>query len=348
MCEAMLTELALRKDFFDAQTPLTTIYFGGGTPSVFSPQEIQLLTDCIFENYAISPTNLAEATLEANPEDINQAYIRALRQHTPIRRLSIGIQSFRQQDLLWMNRKHAEVDIPAMIRMCQDEGMENISIDLIFGLPEMSEEIWAEQLQKAIDLNIQHISVYALTVEEKTTLAHQVRKKQVFMPEDTRFETQFLKANQLLSAAGFEHYELSNYAKKGYKAHHNAAYWKNEPYLGIGPSAHAFDGKQRSWNIANNARYLEKLNHKELAIEESEMLSPIDACNEYIMTHLRIAEGIEFAYLQAQFGAALFQKVLHQWQHSPYKDKFMHTSTHLYLTPEAWLLSDKLIGELFV
>lgn len=347
MCAAMLREIKERKDFFNPETHLSSIYFGGGTPSIFSVDEIQLLTDAIFEHYQLSPKSLQEATLEANPEDITENYLSALYKQTPIRRLSIGIQSFRKDTLVWMNRKHAEIDIAAMVRMCQDKGFDAISIDLIFGLPGMTLEIWEEELQKAIDLKIQHISVYALTVEEKTALAQQVRKKNVLLPEDEQFESQFLKAHNVLTQAGFSHYELSNYAKEGYKAVHNTAYWKNEPYLGIGPSAHSFDGKERSWNIANNAKYLQKIAEKGIAIENAEIVSLTDAFNEYIMTHLRIASGIDLREINQRFGAAYLAHIHQEVEKSAYKEVFIRTSTHLSLSPQGWLISDRLIADLF-
>lgn len=348
MCTAMLKELKERKKFFDTETLLSSIYLGGGTPSVFSVDEIQSLTDAIFDNYSLSPQTLQEATIEANPEDITEKYLSALYQKTPIRRLSIGIQSFREEDLRWMNRKHADIDIAAMIQMCQDRGFDTISIDLIFGLPDMTLEIWEEQLQKAIELNIQHISVYALTVEEKTALAQQVRKKRILLPEDEQFESQFLTAHDVLTQAGFSHYELSNYAKEGYKAIHNAAYWKNEPYLGIGPSAHSFDGKERSWNVANNAKYLQKVAETGLAIENTEIVSLKDAFNEYIMTHLRIASGIDLREIHQLFGATYLSHIDQEIYKSAYKKAFIRTTTHLSLSPQGWLISDRIISDLFV
>ncbi|MFK7923917.1 MAG: radical SAM family heme chaperone HemW [Bacteroidia bacterium] len=345
MLAAMGQEATLHKAFFEESLPLGTLYFGGGTPSVLTPDELgKILTD-IRKNFAFAEG--VEITLEANPDDLNFEYLQSIHA-LGINRLSIGVQSFREADLKWMNRSHSAEQALHCITDAQKAGFDNISTDLIFGLPGSDQAIWQEQLSQAIDLGVQHLSLYALTVEEKTALAHQVKQGQTRIPDDPLFTEQFLYAHEHLEAAGYEHYELSNYALPGYRSQHNSAYWQGKPYLGIGPSAHSFDGKKRHWNVANNQKYIQAFREAVSPIEASETLSRKDRYHEYIMTQLRKKEGIDMQHIEAEF--------VSNWQQlfGPYIGELMaeglmiRKENWFALTPLGWMLSDEIIRELFV
>ncbi len=347
MFEALLKEIELQKSFFSENTKIKTLYFGGGTPSVFSPTQIQTLIKKVYDVFPFSQKTIEEITLEANPEDLfpDSAW---LTEKSDINRLSIGIQSFAQRDLQLMNRGHTHIDIGEMLSAYQAKSYDNISLDLIFGIPYLSENEWIAHLEKVLSYNIQHLSLYALTVEEKTALAHQVKKGAVKMPEDSAYSQQFLIADALLTAAGFEHYELSNYAKKGFHSQHNAAYWQGEPYLGIGPSAHSYNGTERLANIASNAKYIQFLNENKLAISEKEILSFSDTYNEYILTQLRKKEGIDCDFIAEKWKINIiekYQNLLLSWQKN---GDLLITENRIRLTTQGWLISDYIIRELFV
>ncbi|MEL7535261.1 MAG: radical SAM family heme chaperone HemW [Bacteroidota bacterium] len=345
MLAAMQDELVQTKGFFKEPFPLGTLYFGGGTPSVLSPDELEVFIGRVRQNHALAEG--AEITLEANPDDLDRDYLTAIRS-LGINRLSIGLQSFRAADLQWMNRSHTAEQSLSCITDAQKAGFDNISIDLIFGLPGSDLAIWQAQLEQAIALGVPHLSLYALTVEEKTALAHQVKQGQTRIPDDPLFTEQFLYAHEKLEAAGYEHYELSNYAKPGFRSQHNSAYWQGKPYLGIGPSAHSFDGQTRHWNLAHNQKYIQAFREAVSPIAESETLSVKDRYHEYIMTQLRKKEGIDMQHIEAEF--------VTNWQQlfGPYIGELMaeglmtRQENQLALTPLGWMLSDEIIRELFV
>ncbi|MEM6344877.1 MAG: radical SAM family heme chaperone HemW [Bacteroidota bacterium] len=345
MLEAMAWEAKEHRNFFGGQFPLGTLYFGGGTPSVLSPEELETFLVVLRENYTFAEG--VEVTLEANPDDLDLHYLQAIRA-LGINRLSIGVQSFRAADLQWMNRSHTAEQALSCITDAQKTGFDNISIDLIFGLPDSDISIWQSQLEQAAALGVTHLSLYALTVEERTALAHQVKQGQTRIPDDPLFTEQFLFAHEKLEAAGYEHYELSNYAKPGYRSQHNSAYWQGKPYLGIGPSAHSFDGQTRHWNIAHNQKYIQAFREAASPIAESETLSVKDRYHEYIMTQVRKKEGIDMQHIEAEF--------VTNWQalFGPYIGELMaeglmtRKENWLALTPLGWMLSDEITRELFV
>jgi len=265
-----------------------------------------------------------------------------------INRLSIGIQSFRAVDLQWMNRSHTPLQALEAIQHAQQIGIHNISADLIFGLPNSTMDDWQRQLEQAIECHIPHLSLYALTVEERTALAHQVAKGKVYLPQDQSYVQQFLFAHSFLSAAGYDHYELSNYALPNAYSRHNRSYWLQRPYLGIGPSAHSFNGQQRFWNVSNNVQYIRALQSPKPHIPaEVETLSLRDQYNEYIMTHLRKREGIDAEYIRKRFAydiERLYPALLSQW----IREGILTQEASQYkMTPEGWMLSDAIISELF-
>lgn len=303
MLIAIKRELILRKDALNKEQ-IETIYFGGGTPSILKIDELKLLIDTIFENYEV--VDDAEITLEANPDDLSAKKIKELAK-LPINRLSIGIQSFFDDDLKLMNRAHTAEES----RKCLAEAtkyFDNITIDLIYGVPNMSNEKWLANLKQAFDFNIPHISGYALTVEEKTVL-HKLIEKGTVPPVD---ENLALEHYHILVAEtekkGFVNYEISNFGNPAYFSKHNTSYWFGEKYLGIGPSAHSFTGFERSWNVSNNTKYIKALLADELP-SEKEQLSEINRFNEYIMTGLRTIWGVSFQKIEKEFGAMYLQEL---------------------------------------
>lgn len=296
LIQALVTELELRKGELKNQT-IETIYFGGGTPSLLTINELRLLIDTIYENYDVTDT--PEITLEANPDDLSKQKLNDLTT-SPINRLSIGIQSFFEDDLQSMNRAHSSDEA----KNCLQEAtkyFDNITIDLIYGIPKMSIEKWNENLQIAFNFGVNHISSYALTVEPKTALDTFI-KRGTYPPIDESLALQhFSHLVRETKKQGFIHYETSNFGKPGYFSKHNTSYWLGKPYLGIGPSAHSFNGIRRSWNVANNSIYIKKLHKNELP-STSETLSKKDQYNEYIMTGLRTIWGISLSKVENDFG----------------------------------------------
>ncbi len=297
-------ELLLRKDELkDVQ--LETIYFGGGTPSLLSIEELQFLIDTISENYNVIDT--PEITLEANPDDLSETIITGLSKSS-INRLSIGIQSFFEDDLKQMNRAHNAKEAKQCLELAR-QYFDNITIDLIYGIPNMSLQKWNENLQIAFNLGVNHISSYALTVEPKTALDNFIKKGE-YPPIDEDLALQhFNHLVEATEAKGFIHYEISNFGKPNYFSKHNTSYWQGKKYLGIGPSAHSFNGFQRSWNISNNTKYIQSLKNNELP-NTLETLSTNDRFNEYIMTGLRTIWGVSLDYIETHFGTSYKSYVL--------------------------------------
>lgn len=344
MLQAMHKELEIRVNYLEDRN-INSIYFGGGTPSILEADEIQQLIDKVSTLYTINSN--AEITLEANPDDLNFEKVRDLRK-TSINRFSIGIQSFYQEDLLWMNRAHNAQEADSSIKRVQDAGFENITCDLIYGYPLLSNEKWNSNINKLIEYNIPHISSYNMTVENKTALAHFIKQGVSKPMSDAQGEEQMLMLIDSLTSNGFEHYEISNFAKDNFYAKHNTNYWKGKHYLGIGPSAHSFNSTSRSWNIANNANYIKGIFANEPNIEK-EILSKNDRFNEYVMTSLRTMWGVKIDQIEKDFGYDYkqhFQKMI---------DSFLSTQeveifeNHIYrLTAKGKLMADHIASELFI
>jgi len=344
MLTAMHQELELLSSSIH-DTTLETIYFGGGTPSLLSPDEINKFFDHTFKLFP--NINLKECTLEANPDDLNLSYLKQLK-NTPINRLSIGIQSFRNVDLKFMNRAHNAQEAEFAVKSAQDCGFENLTIDLIYGIPNLSNEDWKNNLSKVKAFEIPHFSAYALTVEEGTALFHQILKKKTPPLDETQAAQQFEILMHEAEMMDFEHYEISNFANKGKYAVHNTNYWKGEKYLGIGPSAHSFNGKKRSWNIANNALYIASILDGKSLPKEEETLSHKDVFNEYIMTSLRTMWGCDLKKVEQEFDSN-FQVHLHEKSQNWIKNEMMQVSdNNLRLTKKGKLFADKIASELFV
>ncbi len=305
LVDALCNELVLRKNELNGK--VETIYFGGGTPSLLSSEELQQIFETIYKNYKVSEN--PEITLEANPDDLSNNLIIQLSK-SPINRLSIGIQSFFEEDLKLMNRAHNASEALECIKEAKKQ-FENISIDLIYGIPGMSNERWKKNLEIALNLNVPHLSCYALTVEPKTALKKFIEKG-IVPPVDEEVAKQHYEI--LLhetEKAGLENYEFSNFGKPGFHSRNNTAYWEGKPYIGIGPSAHSYDGKSRSWNVANNTKYIKSI-AEEIRPSEMEILSKEDRYNEYIMTGLRTKKGVSLEKVESEFGKNFSEYLLKQ------------------------------------
>ncbi len=313
---------------------IETIYFGGGTPSLLNEVQLQNILKAIYENYIVAQN--AEITLEANPDDINTKNL-ALWKLLGINRLSIGIQSFNTEELQWMNRAHTAEQAINCIALAQTYGFTNFSIDLIYGTPLLTNHQWKTNIDTAIALGINHISCYALTVEEKTPLNYFIQKNKIAPIDQEKQSNQFLLLMQWLKQAGFEHYEISNFCKPGNHSKHNSNYWSGRAYYGFGPAAHSFDGENtRWWNIANNVLYMQGVQQK-LPITETEVLSPVQRLNEKIMTQLRTSKGLKKELITDKNVIAKKIKA----------GLLLETETAYVLTNEGKLFADGIAADLF-
>lgn len=344
MLDAMKKEIFLRKDELQNKN-LQSLYFGGGTPSVLSADEIKSLIDEVLKHFSFN--NDIEITLEANPDDLNPQFLKGL-SDSPVNRLSIGTQSFFDEDLKLMNRAHNASEAEGSIKRAQDFGFENLSIDLIYGSPTSNLEIWKENLNKTIALEIPHISSYALTVEPKTALENWVSKGKVANPKEEEQNREFYYMIDFLKDHGFNHYEVSNFAKEGFYSRHNSAYWKYQEYLGIGPSAHSYNGNDvRSWNVANNQQYIKKLNSNILA-KETEILSQQDQFNEMIMIGLRTIWGVNLDSLNQKFSENILDKFNKEIQHKIEDGILKIENNHLKIPEKHWFMADGIASDLFL
>jgi oxygen-independent coproporphyrinogen-3 oxidase len=340
---ALLKEIKIRKDYIGEET-IETVYFGGGTPSLLLPQELECILLALKQQYRIAET--AEVTLEANPDDIDDARLAAWQQ-MGINRLSIGVQSFFDEDLQWMNRIHHAGKAAESVEKAQQYGFYNISIDLIFGVPGLTDERWEQNIAQAIALNIPHLSCYALTVEPRTALQKMIaqKKKDDVIPDDQA--RQFLLLMERLTEAGYEQYEISNFSKPGFRSRHNSSYWQGSTYLGLGPSAHSFNGSSRQWNIANNALYIQHMGIGTPS-SETEVLSTEQQLNEYVMISLRTIEGIDLDRLSRQFSSSDTARVLELSEKYARQGKIKIDQGRIRLTPEGRLFADGIAADLFV
>ena len=344
MLDAMKNEIFLRKDELQNKN-IQSLYFGGGTPSVLSADEIKSLIDEVLKYFSFK--NDIEITLESNPDDLNNTFLKELSKST-VNRLSIGTQSFFDEDLKLMNRAHNASEAESSIKRAQDFGFENLSIDLIYGSPTSNLEIWKENLNKTIALEIPHISSYALTVEPKTALENWVAKGKVVNPKEEEQNREFYYMIDFLKDHGFEHYEVSNFAKPGFHSRHNSAYWKYQEYLGIGPSAHSYNGTDiRSWNIANNQQYIKKLNSNILA-KETEVLSPQDQFNEMIMIGLRTIWGVDLESLNLKFSNNILDHFNKEIQNKIEEGILTIEDNHLKIPEKHWFMADGIASDLFL
>lgn len=340
---ALLKEIELRKDYTGDQT-IETIYFGGGTPSLLNNQHIRDILERLNTCFSISP--LAEITLEANPDDISPEKLRSWKS-SGINRLSIGVQSFFDHDLKWMNRAHLAAQAIDSIKLSQDAGIDNLSIDLIYGMPELTDKNWVSNLERAIDLSIPHLSCYALTVETGTALEFMIRKKKSSNISTDDQARQFGIMTEMLQNKGYQHYEISNFALSGKTSRHNSSYWHGETYLGLGPSAHSFNGSTRQWNISNNTLYIQALQEHRLPFE-IEYLDDKKKYNEYIMTSIRTSEGTDLSFVGLKFGTDLLRQLEKSLPDLVKKGWAETRHDRIILTQSGKLFADGIASDLFV
>lgn len=344
MISAMKTEIRLRKNELENKS-LQSLYFGGGTPSILSADEITSMIDEVLKYFSFDRD--IEVTLEANPDDLDKNFLQQLSK-SPVNRLSIGTQSFFNEDLKLMNRAHNASEAEGSIKRAQDFGFENLSIDLIYGSPTSNLEIWKENLNKTIALEVPHISSYALTVEPKTALESWIAKGKVASPREEEQNKEFYYLSDFLKDNGFDHYEVSNFAKPGFYSRHNSAYWKYKEYLGIGPSAHSYNGFDvRSWNVANNQQYIKKL-HTGILAKEEEILSQNDQFNEMIMIGLRTIWGVDIESLKSKFDVRTYEHFQHEIQTKIEEGILVIENNHLKIPEKHWFMADGIASDLFL
>lgn len=341
LLEAMLQELKMRKE--EVTEPVRSIYFGGGTPSLMSIEEIESLVRRVYSNFQVE--DQPEITLEANPDDLTENYLKDLSESS-VNRLSIGVQSFYKEDLQLMNRAHSMEEAIQSLEWAR-KYFNNISADLIYGIPGLSDARWESNLRRAFSLEIPHLSCYALTVEPKTALDSFIKKGIISPVDEEQAHRQYELLLDLTAEHGYDNYEFSNFGKPGFRSVNNTAYWEGKPYLGIGPSAHSFDGKVRSWNVANNTKYIKSLAEGVLPVER-ESLSVVDRYNEYIMTALRTEKGVSLEHVQTEFGERNRDYLLEQAQKPIGEDLLFLDGEVLAVTRKGKFLSDGIASHLFL
>lgn len=339
---AIIREIELQKDYL--KEPIQTIYFGGGTPSLLSQTQLSTIIKALYANFDIAPE--IECTLEANPDDINKDLLAAWKA-LGINRLSIGIQSFQATALTWMNRAHSIEQSHTAIQLAQAAGINNISVDLIYGTPTLSDAALIQDLNWIEHYQIKHVSCYALTVEDKTALKKLIEKEALKDVDPAQQAAHFELLSSRLVAMGMEHYEISNFAQPGCRSQHNSNYWSGVPYLGLGPSAHSFNGISRQWNIANNALYIQSINRNQLNFE-IEQLSDANRYNEYIMTSLRRMEGFDLDFIKMNFGIHYYQHTISTIESMRPKNYLIQDQNKFMLSKAAKFLADGIASDFFI
>ena len=342
MLNAICRELELRKNELENEK-IESIYLGGGPPSLLDLNDLEKIFSVIYQNYSLHTT--PEITLEANPDDLNSKKIKEFKS-TVINRFSIGIQSFFDEDLVLMNRAHSAKEAFESVKNVQNAGFTNITIDLIYGGQTTTNEMWKKNIETALKLNVPHISSYALTIEPKTLLNQQIKTKKLADIDEGKQEFQFNLLIELLTQNGFQHYEISNFSQPGFQSRHNSNYWNGKKYIGIGPSAHSYDGKNRSWNKANNSIYLKKIEQNELP-SEFEELSIREQFNELLMIRLRRMEGLDLNEISTHFPKEFLDDLHKEIQPYIQQNSMSLTNNTLKITKKALFLSDGIISNLF-
>lgn len=338
--DAAAHEIDFRADYLE-QKNIQTVYFGGGTPSILTNNQFQTIFDAINRNYHIADS--AEITFEANPDDLTDNFFKSI-EHLPFNRISMGIQTFDDNDLKLINRRHTGRQAIEAVQRAKFYGFENISIDLIYGLPGQTMDRWQLQLQTALDLNVQHVSIYGLTYEPGTRLWKQREKGQVNVVDDDTMLNMYESLLNTMKLYGYEAYEISNFAKPGFRSRHNSAYWHMEPYLGIGPSAHSFNGSSRQWNVGSIAGYIEALKGQKIFFEKEE-LTENDRFNDYVMVSLRTNEGVDMSYIRERFDnkyITCFEEAVKQYLMS---EKMLMKGDFIKLTMSGIHISNMIISD---
>lgn len=342
LVDALCAEISLQKDYLPGKT-LETIYFGGGTPSLLTENELGQIFAAIHTYFTVSPT--AEITLEANPDDLTEDQLRML--HRYVNRLSIGIQTFDEATLRWMNRAHTATEAETCVRLAREAGFANLSVDLIYGIPDRDKSLWHVDLHNVLALNVPHISAYALTIEPDTAFGRWQQTGKLPPADENVAAEQFDELRYALTGAGYEHYEISNLARPGHYARHNTAYWQRRPYLGIGPSAHSYNGTSRQYNIANNARYIADIGQGTLPATVEE-LTPADQVNEYLLTGLRTQWGCSLTELDVLFGTDFARAQARDLADLYASGWLIRHDDRLRLTDAGKLFADRVAATLFV
>ncbi len=335
-------ELKLRANFLP-QKNIETIYFGGGTPSLLKPEQIFHIIDAVKKEFSVDHN--PEVTLEANPDDLSYEYLKGLFD-IGINRLSIGVQSFADTDLLQLGRRHNAKQAVTSVENAYKAGFKNISIDLIYGLPYSSNEIWENNLNTAFSLPVQHLSCYHLIIEEGTPLSEKVSKGNIKPVEEDDSVKHFQILQRMAKKNNFVHYEISNLAREGYFSRHNSSYWKQTPYLGLGPSAHSYNGMVREWNPKSTKQWSTAINAGKI-IAEQEVLSEKDKLNEYLLTSLRTIWGVNIIDFEEQFGSSALKKLMSDASPFLTTGAILKRKNILLISPDAFLISDSIITELF-
>ncbi|NTW31405.1 MAG: radical SAM family heme chaperone HemW [Bacteroidetes bacterium] len=338
----LLKEAELQKNYLEGEK-INTVYFGGGTPSLLDHKDLMHIMDKLQECFEISAD--AEISFEANPDDLNNGKIKELEQ-SPVNRISIGIQSFFDDDLKYLKRIHSASQAESAVKRCQDAGLENISIDLIYGIPTLTDDKWKINLDTSFSLAIPHISAYGLTVETKTALETLISKGKALPVNEEQSVRQFKILMQQMKTNYFIHYEISNFCKEGFISKHNSNYWKGSKYLGLGPSAHSYNLLSRQWNVADISEYIEKIEQKKVPAE-IEILSNEQKLNEYIMTSLRTIWGCDINYIEQTFGSEHKNSLISKAENYISKGHIIFNNNILVLTDEGKLFADGIAGDLF-
>tara|TARA_B100000700_G_scaffold301037_1_gene369877 strand:- start:430 stop:1557 length:1128 start_codon:yes stop_codon:yes gene_type:complete len=336
-------DLVIQKKYLKSQL-IETVYFGGGTPSLIDVSSLTSIMKTIRNNFKL--TTKAEVTIEANPEDIQKKKLLNWIE-IGFNRISLGAQSLRNQDLEYMNRAHSAKQVQRAIEVIQNSKINNLSVDLIYGYPTLNNDAWINNLNQLIELNIPHISCYCMTIEPETPLYFFIKKGKYPKLNSNTGKEQFLIARKLLLASGYNHYEISNFSKAGHESRHNQNYWNKTHYLGVGPSAHSFNGKSRRWNIKNNIKYCEKIENN-VGYSETERLTKKNIINEYILTSLRTSEGLDVYFFLTQMSKKEF-RVFNSQIKTLQKSKLInHINQRIYLTEKGMLLADSISEDLFL
>lgn len=341
--EAIANEIILRKDYL-AKADIETIYFGGGTPSMLDEAELHLLLNKIHQHFTVSKN--AEITLEANPDDLQRGKLQQF-YNAGINRLSIGIQSFHEPHLKFLNRIHTAGEGETCVRTAQELGISNISIDLIYAIPAPDHSILMQDMQQAFALDIAHISAYCLTIEPQTAFGSWLKKKKIKPIDEEYAAQQFEMLVKTLGEHGYEQYEISNFAKNEHYSHHNSSYWKQRPYLGVGPSAHSYNGVSREYNVSNNARYIEAIKNQ-IVPATLEVLSSADQTNEYLLTGLRTKWGVNKEKLEVLSGKSFLAAHYEDLQKMAQKNWIREDADNWYLTNAGKLFADRIASDLFI
>ncbi|GAB2531440.1 radical SAM family heme chaperone HemW [Spirosoma aerophilum] len=342
LVDAICQEIVLQKDYLPNQ-PLETIYLGGGTPSLLTERELEEIFATIHAHFTVTPT--AEITLEANPDDLQQEKLQLLRRY--VNRLSIGIQTFDEATLRWMNRAHSASEAETCVLMAREAGFNNMSVDLIYGIPNRDRILWQQDLQKILVLDVPHLSAYALTIEPDTAFGRWQKKGKLPPADEAIAADQFDELVQTLTGAGYEHYEISNFAKPDQYARHNSAYWQRRPYLGIGPSAHSYNGHSRQYNLANNARYTAAVKQDEIPAT-IELLTVADQVNEYLLTGLRTKWGCSLTELDTLLRTSFVERQARDLRKMYATGWLSREGDRLLLTQTGKLFADRVAATLFV